>query len=606
MSFLSFVSFARRRHGSLDVPRPRRPAAVLSARPSRRQRDSAHQTHQRARQPVLVCSFCCSAFSLTRPRDGDDGPWSTFRIEVGTPPQQIHVLPAADQSASWLVIPEACLSTQDQNTCLSDRGGVYSRNESSSWAEYGSYSLSSVLEQRLGQGGAGLYGYDTIQLGWNGDNLPSAAHQILSGYVSTDFYIGSLALNPRPMNFTNYNDPIPSFLTSLKSSSSVPSLSWSYTAGAYNLSPKVFGSLVLGGYDSTRFQANSVTFPFGSDISLDFQVAIQSVSTNMSSQPLLSNPIISYIDTLAAEIWLPQSVCDVFEQTFGLTWDNATQLYLMDDRTHKNLLSKNPQITFQVGPHTSGSSVSINMPYWNFYQTAKPARTNGSSSLYFPLKRAANDSQYILGRTFLQSAHLSADYERSQFNLSQALYPDSSINANVVAVQPPARGPSAAPSSNSKAVSPGLIAGAAVGGIAALAMVGVVFYVLRRRRRQAVLPHINELGDTDVKHTMKHEMMGESLKYELQSGYELRHEVAGDNGCTKAELWVDEKPAEADAANVAIYEMAAEDIVFPELEGEGTLKPVHPEGPLDDKHAPRKPASDGWPPEKSDGKREDG
>src|ERR1019366_4883174 len=42
-----------------------------------------------------------------------------------------------------------------------------------------------------------------------------------------------------------------------------------------------------------------------------------------------------------------------------------------------------------------------------------------NSSRYFPLKRAANDSQTTLGRAFLQEAYLIVDYERSNFSLYQ-------------------------------------------------------------------------------------------------------------------------------------------------------------------------------------------
>ena len=90
-----------------------------------------------------------------------------------------------------------------------------------------------------------------------------------------------------------------------------------------------------------------------------------------------------------------------------------------------------------------------------------------SSSVYFPLRRAANDSQYILGRTFLQSAHLIADYDRNIFNLSQALFPPSNV-ANVIAITPPQNsnttnpggGPTRTPS-----LSVGAIVGIAVGGV---------------------------------------------------------------------------------------------------------------------------------------------
>jgi hypothetical protein len=513
---------------------------------------------------------------LTPHRDGKDGPWSTFRIEVGTPSQQVRVLPASDQSSTWLVLPEACPDSAGKD-CGANRGLLYKRNVSSTWEEYGSYQLNTVLEERVGLNGDGLYGYETLSLGWTGDNLPSLQHQLVAGIITSDFYLGSLSLSPRPSNFTDFNNPIPSFMQGLRNSSTpIPSLSWSYTAGAFNLAPKVFGSLVLGGYDSTRFQSNNITFPFGDDISLDFQVAIQSVTTNMTDTPLLSTGIISYVDSLVPDIWLPIKTCQLFEEAFGLVWDNTTELYLMNDTLHESLLEKNPTVSFKVGPQVSGASITIDMPYWNFYHTATFAYVGNSSGLYFPLRRAANDTQYVLGRTFLQSAHISADYDRSMFNLSQALYPSSSIKENIVAVLPPleetlpGEGGNGNPSGSS-GIGTGAIAGIAVGAFVMLAVIAIAIFIMYRRKKKAKREEAHELDDTDVQKTQPHEAPGDDLKYEVGEG--LRHEVPGDMNL-RAELSAGKdqmKPAEADGTELAIYEMPGEDPKYAEMDGEGLV-----------------------------------
>ncbi|KAF2476329.1 acid protease [Lindgomyces ingoldianus] len=519
--------------------------------------------------------------------DGKDGPWSTFRIEVGTPPQQLRVIPASDQSSSWLILPEACGDGSEEN-CSANRGTAFLRNKSSTYKESGQFELNTFLEERVGlTAEGGLYGNDTLSLGWTGDGMPTLKQQVIAGILTTNFYLGSLALNPRPMNLTDYNNPIPSLMQSLRNMSTpIPSTSWSYTAGSHNLAPKVFGSLVLGGYDSTRFKSNDVVFPFGADISLDFQVAIQSVTTNATDKPLLGTGIIAYIDTLVADIWLPADACQLFEQAFGLVWDNSTQLYLLNDTLHKSLLAKNPTVSFKVGPQVNGQSVTIDMPYWNFYQTATTSYLGNSSSLYFPLKRAANDSQYILGRTFLQSAYLSADYERNTFNLSQALYPTTATSPNIVAILPPLNekspGGNGGTSQSKSGLSTGAIAGIAVGGAAVLAIVATAIFILYRRKKRTEKDETHELDDTDAQNTMAHEVPGDGIKYEVGDG--LRHEATGDSQF-KAELYAageQQKPVEADAANLAAvyempaedlkpHEMAAEELKRHEMEGEGQL-----------------------------------
>lgn len=445
------------------------------------------------------------------------------------------------------------------------------------------------MEQRIGLDGQGLYGWDTINLGWQGDGLPTLKNQSIAGMVTPSFWMGSLALNPRPINFTNFNEPIPSLMQNLrnKTDKPIPSLSWSYTAGVYNLAPKIFGSLILGGYDSTRFVPNSVTFPFGKDISYDFQVAIQSISTDLDDATLLDQGIIAYISTMVADIWLPESVCKKFEDAFGLTWDPTTELYLLNNSLHQNLLEKNPSVNFRVGPETSGAAVPINMPYHNFYHTATKELTNSSSKMYFPLKRAANDTQYVLGRTFLQSAHLSADYERKVFNLSQAKYPSSQEGEKLVSVLPPLtqtnpgdgeNGGSGNGDSNgnggsngdASGLGTGAIVGIAVGLGVVAAVIGAIAFILLRRRK-AKPKH--ELDDTDVQnHTIPHEVSGDNLKVEMMGGG-MSHEVMGDMD-PKAELagtYHAQKLAEAEGNNSHVYEMPGDDPTPHEMAGENTF-----------------------------------
>jgi hypothetical protein len=351
----------------------------------------------------------------------------------------------------------------------------------------------------------------------------------------------------------------------------IPSTSWSYTAGSYNLSPKVFGSLAVGGYNSTRFVPNNVTFPFGSDISLDFQVAIQAITTDITDAQLLKTGIIAYIDTLIAHIWLPLEACKLFEDAFGLKWDNKTELYLLDDSTHNAFLEKNPDVTFKVGPAVTGESVSIVLPYWNFYQTAKAPFIN-STSLYFPLKRAHNESQYLLGRTFLQSAHISTNYDRNIFNLSQVLYPASSVAENIVPIFPTVEatnttaGPQGTVNDKSSALPTGAIAGIAVGAVAVILVVSVaIFFLYRRKRRQAADIHKKrselEGDDTQIRGNDKDPTI------EIDGGE--RHEIRGEShGKTELSAGNEHiKIAEVEGAVTTLHEMPAEDVNLPELEG---------------------------------------
>jgi len=141
------------------------------------------------------------------------------------------------------------------------------------------------------------------------------------------------------------------------------------------------------------------------DITRDLVVYLQSISySGSTSATLLSEPILIFIDSTDPNLWLPDSVCDAFEQAFGLVLDSQSGLYLVNDTHNTELLNSNAQVTFRLSDVASGgNTVTITLPYGAFALTAKAPLVD-NSSYYFPLKRAANSTQYTLGRAFLQEA----------------------------------------------------------------------------------------------------------------------------------------------------------------------------------------------------------
>jgi hypothetical protein len=149
-----------------------------------------------------------------------------------------------------------------------------------------------------------------------------------------------------------------------------------------------------------------MSFDFAPDISRDLTVGLQGISASITGQDheLLPTAIFSFIDSTVPHIWLPMNACQHFEEIFGLTWDSATQLYLVNDTLHDSLVSTNVSLTFEIGNTTEGGpTVNITLPYASFdLMVDYPIVAN--SSRYFPVMRAMNDTQYTLGRTFLQEA----------------------------------------------------------------------------------------------------------------------------------------------------------------------------------------------------------
>lgn len=168
---------------------------------------------------------------------------------------------------------------------------------------------------------------------------------------------------------------------------------------------QVYGQLIFSGYDTSRFEENSVSFTMAEDITRDLVVVLQSISYSGSqSRTLLSEPIDIMIDSTDPNIWLPEEACTAFEEAFGLTLDEESGLYLVND-THRNrLLDSDAEVSFRLSDVKSGGeTVTIVLPYAAFDLTAEPPLVQDTSH-YFPLKRANTSSQYTLGRTFLQEA----------------------------------------------------------------------------------------------------------------------------------------------------------------------------------------------------------
>lgn len=349
----------------------------------------------RNRVPTNKCPF----------RDGNDGPWSSFTLQVGTPAQNVRVFISGASPDTWVVRSDGCLVSD--SGCLEGRGRTFNPNASSTWSQHGYYQLG--VEQNLGVPVQGVFGNETLGLGIQGSGGPVLQDQIVAAYTSEALYVGMFGTNPAPTNFTATDQGRPSYMSSLRRQNFIPSLSFGYTAGNQYRLKQVFASLTLGGYDSSLFTPNGLSMPAASDPSRKFMVGIQSINSknqNGTGAALLQKGIMANIDSTDPTIWLPLEACHAFEKAFNLTWDPKTEVYLVDNTLHSALQTQNATVTFTLGSTTSGGpTTDITLPYGSFDLLAKPPAFNiTASQRYFPLRRAANDSQYTLGRAFLQEA----------------------------------------------------------------------------------------------------------------------------------------------------------------------------------------------------------
>ena len=360
------------------------------------------------------------AFTPSLTWDGNDGTWSTFIVRVGTPPQSFRVLPST--AARELVIPlvDGCIRSDPPN-CGDLRGAYpfdnkassgFLVNKSSTWDNNRLYEL--VLDKELNLTNNALYGFDSVGLQVDQSGGLELDHQIVAGIATKDFYLGLFGLAPEPTNFsTTFSEPKQSFMVTLKEAKKIPSLSYGYTAGAKYSNKGVLGSLTLGGYDTSRFTPNNISFTFGVEDTRLILVGIQSITaanTLDGMRTLLTDGIFSLIDTSLPYIWLPEAACNNFQTAFGLTYDPKTQLYLVNDTIHAKLKEAQPSITFKLGNKLLGGEyINIALPYSAFDLQAKhPIYPNTTN--YFPIRKAANDTQYVIGRSFFQEAYVSPPY----------------------------------------------------------------------------------------------------------------------------------------------------------------------------------------------------
>ncbi|KAK0101065.1 hypothetical protein ONS95_012947 [Cadophora gregata] len=372
--------------------------------------------------------------------------------------------------------------------------------------------------------------------------------------------MGLFGLTARPSNFTSFDNPVPSYMENLRNQSMIPSLSWGYTAGNQYRLNDVLGSLTLGGYDSSKFSPNNLTFDFPTNDDPDLTVKLEAITTS-SSISLLPSSINTVLDSTVSHIWLPTSACTLFENAFGITWNETAQLYFVPETQHTLLQAQNPSVTFTLRrPDTVSSAterVNITLPYGAFDLTASwPLVENNTR--YFPLKRANDSSQYILGRAFFQEAYVIADYERKNFSVSQCKW-DSSPQ-RIVTISPPSDSPNN-PKSESSGLPVGAIAGIAAGGGVLLIALAVVLYFCwwrpRQRKRKTAELAANEIA-------VQNPQQQEFFKPELDSnevnnkpGIQI-HETEGSKVFAPVEIGTNPE---------IVYEMPAREEVASEMTG---------------------------------------
>lgn len=235
---------------------------------------------------------------------------------------------------------------------------------------------------------------------------------------------------------------------------------------------------------------SNITFPFDPDGNHPLTLSLHNITaqTLNQSKSLLNYDIYVQIDTTVPHLWLPIGTCDLFEEVFQLTYDDNTDLYVVNSSVHRTLMQQNPNVTFTFEASADSSKqVDIVLPYRAFnLQTAMPIYENKTN--YFPIRRGATELPFILGRAFFQEAYIVVDHERMNFSINQAIFPTTNTEQQIVSIQGLAYRNQSMPTSNpsGKQLSKGGIAGVAIGSAAFVILCVILLIDTKKRRKNAV------------------------------------------------------------------------------------------------------------------------
>ncbi|GAB7359596.1 hypothetical protein MBLNU230_g6780t1 [Neophaeotheca triangularis] len=397
--------------------------------------------------------------------DGPDGPWNAINQSVGDPEQYLPMYPA---------ISRFCLVTAEEACKNAEPDGIRSCPAPipELWKDVRG------TESQI-HGLNAFAGYGPIVLRLDGDHRTMAQPMTLRDATSQRSFIlpasnmGIKRSENLTVNFrgagasytvavgwfglqdgevvwetTDGEEPTAvSVLTNARDRGFIPSTSFALHAGSATYGMN--GSLVLGGYDSSRF----LTEPIRKD---GFTVDLKDISVNVSSGVssafkavpqggLLINGDGEMYDSVEVHptgevpyMYLPESVCNAISAYLPVRYDTSLSLYLWntDDEDYHRITSSLHYLTFTFASQNSTSDYLIRVPFalLNLNLTA-PLRDEPTP--YFPCSPwdlSETGNKAIFGRAFLQAATWARIVNNTvvQTFLSQAPGPSKRKGENIV------------------------------------------------------------------------------------------------------------------------------------------------------------------------------
>ncbi|KAJ5701766.1 hypothetical protein N7488_009314 [Penicillium malachiteum] len=442
---------------------------------------------------------------------GFDGPWHAISVGVGEPAQELALFPGGQWSSSILLSSVCDNETMyGETTCCAESSGLFERNESSTASDYittGWSTCGNCSNSVPGESYRGVF-WDTFSLG-STTTVPNVStagmSEIYQEYPDRrkfPFPAGVLSLGaPAPSHvWDGYTMMfISAYLyTTGSADARTPSYSYGMHIGSAPLG--ISGSLLLGGYDSSRVMgvvsAQPFT-PFGNNPGGELTVGLQDIGLGV------------------AEAYLP------------VTFNESLGLYLWENNDQYQTIVKSPAyLSFMFERDSSNDeTIIIKVPFMLLNLTLEGPLVDKSTS-YFPCYPA--NCSYTIGRAFLQAAFIDQNYgagdgygswflaqapgpgystiqdttaiEESDSTLENmtsswentwraywTALPSNATNSTDSATSTSSSLSTASSTSTSTGFSLGVKIGIGVGcGAAALALISIVVWlIMKRRRRQA-------------------------------------------------------------------------------------------------------------------------
>ncbi|KAL4745513.1 aspartic peptidase domain-containing protein [Aspergillus terricola var. indicus] len=442
---------------------------------------------------------------------GPDGPWQAVAIEIGSNKQPIASTQAPPTTPS------------ESNTSISPQG---SSNTSSAW---------NIFYWNVQGGSRQAVVGDQVTWGAEGATIPNvsltAIYDTYQTYPNGRSYpvsVGNLVLGAPRLRDTASGLNMNTLAAWLYTSHHTPSYSYSMHIGS--VSPRIPGSLVLAGYDSTRLLGEASSQPVVDSTGI-LQIVLRDIGLGVAEggSPFPSFtashrgglflddehetggmvlPRLITIDPTKPYMYLPEATCNAITAFFPVSFHTGLGLYIWDVQSaeYATLTASPAYVSFTFnkdGSPASGQNLTIRIPLQLLTLTLQEPLVQGQNLTYFPCFLSTDTP--VLGRAFLQAAFVAVNWVEGLGNgtwmLGQVPGPalfekgDGANDQNVTpiavdhrALRGSGEGSWAASWAGNGGISAGAKAGIGVGaGISGLIITGIAGWVLiLRHRKQSI------------------------------------------------------------------------------------------------------------------------